>query len=55
MTTTSAERVFSIMNIVKSKLFNRMGDQSTNEVLMTYIVSDIFQNISDDIILEYFQ
>lgn len=53
--TASVERVFSAMTIVKSKLRNHMGDQWINDCLVTYIESDIFRNISDDVVLKQFQ
>ena len=53
--TASVERVFSSMNIVKSKLRNRIGDQWMNDCLVTYIESDIFDTISNDVIMEQFQ
>ena len=53
--TANVERVFSAMNIVKSKLRNRMGDQWTNDCLVTYIESDVFDTISNDVIMERFQ
>ena len=53
--TANIERVFSAMNIVKSKLCNRMGDQWMNDCLVTYIESDVFDTISNDVIMERFQ
>ena len=37
--TASVERVFSAMNVVKSRLRNKMRDQWMNDLLVTYIVS----------------
>ena len=53
--TASAESVFFGMNIVKSKLHNRMGDQWINDCLVTYIESVIFDAISNDVIMEHFK
>ena len=53
--TISVERVFSIMNIVKSRLHNRMRDQWINDYLITYIEFDIFDTINNDVIIEQFQ
>lgn len=50
MATTSVERVFSTMNLVKNKLRNSMGDQILNDCLVTFIERDIFSKVSDDII-----
>ena len=43
------------MNIVKSKLRNHMGDQWMNDCLVTFIESDIFDTISNDVIMKRFQ
>lgn len=41
--TASVERVFSTMNIVKSKLCNKIGDQWMNDCLLTYIEQELFE------------
>ena len=43
--TTTVERVFSTMNIIKNRLRNRIGDQWMNNCLVTYIEKDIFKTI----------
>ena len=43
--TSTIERTFSAMNIVKNRLRNRIGDQWMNDCLVTYIVKDIFKTI----------
>lgn len=53
--TTSVERVFSAMNLVKNKLRNSMGDQVLNDCLVTFIERDIFSKVSDDDIIKCFQ
>jgi hypothetical protein len=53
--TASVERVFSAMNIVKTKLRNKMGDQWMNECLVVYIERDAFMSIDDEPILQRFQ
>jgi len=53
--TASVERVFSGMNIVKTKLRNRIRDQWMNDCLVTYIESDIFDTISNDVVMEQFK
>nr|XP_028946829.1 zinc finger MYM-type protein 1-like [Malus domestica] len=40
--TASVERSFSAMNIIKSPLHNRMGDQWLNDSLVVYIEKDVF-------------
>lgn len=53
--TASVERVFSAMNIVKTRLRNRMGDQLMNDCLISYIEKDIFVSIDDEVIMNRFQ
>ncbi|KAJ0982260.1 hypothetical protein J5N97_010515 [Dioscorea zingiberensis] len=45
VSTTSVERVFSAMKIVKNRLRNRMGDSWMNDCLITYIEKEIFCSI----------
>jgi hypothetical protein len=52
--TATVERVFSIMNYVKNKLRNRMGDQYLNDCLVTFIEREFFLQVKDhDIISRY--
>ena len=53
--TASVERVFSAMNIIKTDLRNRMGDQWMNDLLMVYIEKEIFIPIDNEVILQRFQ
>jgi hypothetical protein len=53
--TTTAERAFSAMKIIKSELRNRMGDKWLNDCLVTYIEKDVFMEIENEKILQYFQ
>lgn len=53
--TTSVERVFSAMNIVKTDLRNRMGDEWMNDSLVVYIEKEIFAKLDNDVILRRFQ
>ena len=39
--TASVERAFSTMNIIKTSLHNRMGDEWMKDCLMTYIERNI--------------
>jgi hypothetical protein len=52
--TTTVERAFSAMNIVKHCLYNRMGDQWMNDCLISYIEKDIFKTISNEEIMQRF-
>ncbi|XP_050373155.1 uncharacterized protein LOC126790846 [Argentina anserina] len=53
--TASVERVFSVMNIVKNPLRNRMGNQWLNDSLLVYIEKDMFNSVSNDAIMQRFQ
>ncbi|XP_042410891.1 uncharacterized protein LOC122000593 [Zingiber officinale] len=53
--TTSVERVFSMMKIIKTDLCNRMEDEWMNDSLVVYIENDIFATIENEQILQYFQ
>ena len=53
--TATVERCFSAMNIVKTKLRNRMDDHWMNDTLITYIENDVFDSVSDMVIMQRFQ
>ena len=53
--TTTIERVFSTMNIIKNRLHNRMGHQWINDCLVTYIEKDVFKTIECEEIIKQFQ
>jgi len=53
--TTTVERVFSAMYIVKSRLQNRMGDKWMNDSLVVYIEKDVFVKIDNEAIMKRFQ
>lgn len=53
--TANVEKVSSAMNIIKNKLYNKMGDQWLNDCLLTYIESKLFELIDNDVIIELFQ
>ena len=55
MTTTSVKRVFSMMNIIKSRLRNRIGDDFMNDCLVVYIERDIVDKIDNKTIMKHFQ
>jgi len=49
------EKVFSAMKIIKTELRNRMNDQWLNNCLVTYIQKDVFIEIENEKIIQYFQ
>ena len=53
--TATVERAFSIMNIIKNRLRNQIGDQWMNNCLVTYIEKDIFKTIKCEKIMQRFQ
>ncbi|XP_024634822.2 zinc finger MYM-type protein 1-like [Medicago truncatula] len=53
--TSTVERAFSAMKIVKSRLRNRMGDDWMNDCLVTYIERDVADKIDDELIIQRFQ
>ncbi|CAL8116952.1 unnamed protein product [Prunus armeniaca] len=53
--TASVERAFSVMNIVKGPLKNKMGDQWLSDSLHVYIERDIFACIENEAIMLRFQ
>ena len=53
--TTSVERVFSAMKVVKTDLRNRMRGEWLNDSLVVYIENEIFDSIDNELILNRFQ
>ena len=53
--TATVERAFSIMNIIKNRLRNQIGDQWMNNCLVTYIEKEIFKTIKCEKIMQRFQ
>jgi hypothetical protein len=53
--TASVERVFSVMNYVKNKLRNKLGDQYLNDCLVTFIEREFFLQVKDKDIINRFQ
>jgi hypothetical protein len=45
--TTSVERVFSAMKIIKSDLRNKIGDDWLNDLMICYVEKEIFAQIDD--------
>ena len=52
--TTSVERVFSAMNIIKTDLRNKISDDWLNDLMICYVERDIFAGIDDKKIIEHF-
>ena len=55
VTTTTIERDFSAMNIIKNRLRNQIGDQWMNDCLVTYTEKYIFKTIKCKEIMQWFQ
>ncbi|KAM2675775.1 hypothetical protein EV1_002507 [Malus domestica] len=53
--TASVERAFSVMKIVKNPHRNRMGDQWLNDSLVVHIEKDVYDSISNDVVIRRFQ
>ena len=53
--TTTVEKAFSAINIIKNRLRNQIGDQWMNDCLVTYIEKDIFKIIKREEIMQWFQ
>ena len=53
--TTTVERVFSTMNIIKNRLRNQIRDQWMNDCLVIYIEKNIFKTIKCEEIMQQFQ
>jgi hypothetical protein len=52
--TASVERAFSMMIFVKNRLRNRMNDGLLDDYLVTFIERDIFLNVNEEDIINYF-
>jgi hypothetical protein len=52
--TSSVERAFSAMSLVKTKLRNKMCDSLLDDCLVTYIERDIFFEVNEEYIIETF-
>jgi hypothetical protein len=52
--TSSVERAFSAMSLVKTKLRNKMCDSLLDDFLVTYIERDIFFEANGEDIIETF-
>ncbi|KAG8635717.1 hypothetical protein MANES_16G056300v8 [Manihot esculenta] len=53
--TASVERTFSAMNVVKTDLRNRLGDDLLSDCLVCYFEKEIFRSIDYEVIMQSFQ
>ncbi|KAH7681210.1 Ribonuclease H-like protein [Dioscorea alata] len=53
--TASVERAFSTMNVVKTDLRNKMGNEWINDSMIVYIEKEVFATIDNETILQCFQ
>ncbi|CAD6270375.1 unnamed protein product [Miscanthus lutarioriparius] len=53
--TSTVERAFSAMNIIKTEQRNKMNDEWMNNSMICYIERDLFASVEDDKILKRFQ
>jgi len=54
VSTTTTKRAFSAMNIVKTRLRNRMDDDFLANYLIVYIVKEIVERFTIDMIIDDF-
>jgi hypothetical protein len=55
VSTTSVERAFSAMKIIRTNLQNQMADEWFNHLMVCYIEREIFKELDDSTILRQFQ
>jgi len=53
--TATVERAFSAMNIIKTDLRNKMGNDFLTDCLVCYIEKDVFRSIDNEDIIQHFQ
>ncbi|CAM8917269.1 unnamed protein product [Rhodiola kirilowii] len=53
--TSTVERAFSAMKIVKTDLRNKIGDDFLTDCLVCYIERDVFKGIDNEAIMGYFR
>jgi hypothetical protein len=53
--TASVKRSFFAMNIVKSVLWNKMGDKYMSDSLIFYVEKDIFSTSMNDDVIDLFK
>lgn len=50
--TATVERCFSAMKIVKTYRRNRIGDQFLNDCLVCFVEKDVFETITNEIVIK---
>ncbi|XP_074293418.1 uncharacterized protein LOC141620450 [Silene latifolia] len=55
VSTTTMERAFSSMNIVKSKLRNKMNDEFLDDLIVLYIERTFADSINNDVVISEFE
>jgi hypothetical protein len=53
--TASVERIFSALNVIKTDLRNKMGDEWLNDLMICYTEKEIFRKIDNEKIKKRFQ
>jgi hypothetical protein len=53
--TASVERIFSALNVIKTDLRNKMGDEWLNDLMICYTEKEIFKKIDNEKIKKRFQ
>ncbi|KAK2363324.1 zinc finger MYM-type protein [Trifolium repens] len=54
VSTTSVERAFSVMKIIKFKLHNKINDEWFNDLMICYTEQEIFKSLDDVDIIRTF-
>jgi hypothetical protein len=52
---TSIERSFSVINIIKRELCNKIEDEWMNDLMVFYTEKKIFKFINDEVVIRRFQ
>ena len=55
VSTATTERAFSVMNVIKTDLRNKMEDEFLSDTMMLFIERDIAATISTDSIIDHFE
>ena len=55
ISTATTERAFSVMNVIKTDLRNKMEDEFLSDTMMLFIERDIAVTISTDSIIDDFE
>jgi hypothetical protein len=55
LVTTSVERIFSAMNIIRRELRNKIEDDWMNDLMVCYREKEIFKSLDDETITRRFQ